>query len=298
MQKICAFALAALLLLTGCGAGRPDKPAGDEGKLHVYTSIYPLYDFAGKIGGEHIALENLIPAGGEPHDWEPSSADMMKLADADLFLYNGAGLEHWVGPALQAVGGEPFTAVDMASRVEGLLAGDEGTDPHIWLSISLAREQLRIIAELLCELDGDNAEYYRENCDHWTEAFDALDREFRDALSPHEGRDVVVAHAAYGYLFADYGLNQVAVQGFSPEGEPDPADMARIIDYAREHPVKVIFFEELASSKVADAIAREVGAEVSVLNPLEGLTQEQMQAGEDYLSVMRQNLERLLYALS
>jgi zinc transport system substrate-binding protein len=139
---------------------------------------------------------------------------------------------------------------------------------------------------------------YEANYQRYAAELDALDAEFSAALAGLPNRDGAVAHAAYGYLFDAYGLNQVAIEGLTPDSEPDPARVAEIIDFAKEHAVKVIFFEDLVSPKVAETIASAVGARTDVLSPIEGLTDEEAAAGDDYFSVMRANLAALVAALS
>jgi len=143
------------------------------------------------------------------------------------------------------------------------------------------------------QADPDNRDYYEANYAKYAADLDALDKEFRDTLSGLEKKDVIVSHEAFGYLCAAYGLNQVGIEGLSPDSEPDPARMAEITEFAKDHDVKVIFFEELVSSKVSETIADAIGAETAVLNPIEGLSDEQ----HDYFTVMRQNLQALKTAL-
>ena len=126
---------------------------------------------------------------------------------------------------------------------------------------------------------------------------DNLDEEYRSTLAPLPNKNVVVAHQAFGYLCAEYGLNQMAIEGLSPAAEPDPARMAEIIDFVKKNKVKVIFFEELVSPKVAQSVADATGASTEVLNPLEGLSDEELATGEEYFSVMRKNLKVLKVAL-
>ena len=153
------------------------------------------------------------------------------------------------------------------------------------------------IKNAFVEADPANKDYYEANYEKYAAEFDALDKQFTETLSQFENRDIIVAHEAFGYLCDAYGLNQVAIEGLNSDSEPDPARMKEIVEFAKEKDIKVIFFEELVSPKVAETIAKEIGAETMVLNPIEGLTEEQLEAGEDYLSVMAQNLEALKVAL-
>ena len=173
-----------------------------------------------------------------------------------------------------------------------------GYDPHVWLSPLNAKREMENIKNAMAEADPANAEYYEANYAAWSARCDQLDQAFKDGLSNLAIQDIVVSHEAFGYLCDAYGLNQVGIEGISPDSEPDPARMAQIQDFVTEHQVKVIFSEELVSPKVAQAIADATGARVETLSPLEGLTDEQLTAGEDYFSVMEQSLASLKAALS
>ncbi|MDD4796442.1 MAG: metal ABC transporter substrate-binding protein [Eubacteriales bacterium] len=309
MRKITIVAPALMLaaaLLAGCAAPAGTAAPGD--KLLVCTSFYPMYDFARKIGGDKIALTNLVPAGIEPHDWEPVVADIVDLERADVFLYNGVGMEHWVDDVLASLQNESLLAVETAADVPLLdnqqddedapAHADHGQhDPHVWLNPLNVKIQMAAISRAFAQADPDNAAYYEANYQHYAAELDKLDDEFRTALSPLPRKDIVVAHQAFGYLCAAYGLNQVPIEGLSPDSEPTPARMAAIIDFARHNDVGTIFFEEMVNPKVAQTIADAIGAHTAVLSPVEGLSDEQQAAGDDYFSVMRQNLTALTQAL-
>lgn len=304
-----------MILMAGCSqtqnSSSPntnDKHNQNE-KLSVYTSFYPMYDFAAKIGGDKITAVNMVPAGMEPHDWEPSAADITGLEKADVFVYNGAGMEHWVKDVLESLQNKDLIAVE-ASKDITLREGhhkhdhedeheDEGKehDPHTWLSPLNAKKQMETIKDALVQADPDNKDYYEANYVKYAADLDGLDKEFKDALAPLSKKDIIVSHEAFGYLCGAYGLNQIGIEGLAPDSEPDPARMAEVIEFAKEHEVKVIFFEELVSPKVAETIAKATGAKTAVLSPIEGLSDEQQAAGDDYLAVMRQNLEALKAAL-
>lgn len=304
-NKVLTGLVCALALLTACGkAAGETAPVNTPGRetegLIVFASFYPLYDFAQKLGGEHARVTCLVAPGSEPHDWEPTPAEIAALYGADLFIHSGTGLEDWVPAVLQALPADGPVPINASEQI-ALYEEDghsHGYDPHVWLSPTNAALMLEQIRDGYVSADPGHAAYYEENCRSYTEKLQQLDTRYHEALDPLQRREIVVAHAAFGYLCREYGLEQRAAQGFSPEGEPDPATMASLIDYVRETGVKVIFFEEQASAKIAEAIARETGARTGVLNPLENLTPRQLQAGEDYFSVMEENLEALRAALS
>ncbi|MDR2354788.1 MAG: metal ABC transporter substrate-binding protein [Clostridiales Family XIII bacterium] len=319
MKKIrCILSIGCALLFLFAGCGTKETPAADgagseaqDALLSVCASFYPMYDFAVKIGGEKARVTNMVPAGTEPHDWEPAAADIAGLEAADIFVYNGAGMEHWAHDILESLQNEDLIVAEASAGItlrEGHHAHDEeeaeeeeeeeeGYDPHVWLDPLNAKRETENIKNAFASADPANADYYEANYAKYAAEFDALNEEFKEALSACQNRDIIVAHEAFGYLCAAYELNQVAIEGLSPDSEPDPAKMAEIIDFAQEHAVKVIFFEELVSPKVAEAVAEAVGAETRVLSPIEGLSDAEATAGGDYFSVMRQNLEALKFAL-
>lgn len=162
----------------------------------------------------------------------------------------------------------------------------------------MAIQQVRNIEQGLSEAAPEHKEAFKANADAYVAQLEALDKEFQAGLKDSPRKDFVTQHAAFGYLAKQYGLTQVPIAGLSPDQEPSAAQMAEIIEFAKEHNVKTIFFETLVSSKVADTIAAELGAKSAVLNPIEGLTEEDIAAGLDYLGLMRQNLEALKAALN
>ena len=273
-------------------------------KINVVASFYPMYDFATKVGGDKIEVTNMVPAGTEPHDWEPAATDIKNLEDADVFIYNGAGMEHWTEDVLNSLENKNLKAVE-ASKGLTLLEGKEeegekenAYDPHVWLDPLNAKTEMENIKNALVEADPDNKDYYEQNYETYAEKFDQLDQEYKEGLSNTKSKDLITSHEAFGYLCQEYGLNQIGIEGLSPDSEPDASRMDEIIKFAKENNVKTIFFEELVSPKVSETIADEIGAKTAVLNPIEGLTDDEISAGEDYFSVMESNLKTLEDALN
>ncbi|MCX7921524.1 MAG: metal ABC transporter substrate-binding protein [Clostridia bacterium] len=302
VKTACLVLVIGLVFAVGCSKQTSeDVKANHDGKLSVHTSFYTMADFAAKIGGDKIKITNLVPSGTEPHDWEPAPKDIASLEKADVFIYNGAGMEGWVEKILGSINNEKTTVLE-ASKGLKLLENadkDEGLqyDPHVWLNPALAKKQLEAIKNTFVSVDSANKSYYEKNYNEYILKFDELDKEYNQTVASFSKKDLVVAHEAFGYLCNAYGLKQVAIEGLGAESEPTPARMAEISKFAKENEVKVIFFEELISPKIAETIASEVGAATDVLNPLEGLSDEQVKAGKEYLSVMRDNLKALERAL-
>ncbi len=299
-----------IALLAACGANHAAENEG-EGKITVYTSFYTMYDFTVKIGGGRVTVTNMIPSGTEPHDWEPSPKAVAGLSMADLFIYNGGGMESWAEKVIQSVNNPELHIVETSkgliqesAETAGIIAGGDGkghsdgaSDPHIWLNPMLAKKQMEAIRDGLVQVDPSNREYYESNFNLYSARLDELDKAYREAVKSFSKKEIVVSHEAFGYLCEAYGLKQLAIEGIAGESEPTPAKMAELIDFVKEHDVKVIFFEELASPKTAEAIAMETGVKTAMLNPLEGLGEESIKAGKDYFSVMEENLEALKEAL-
>ena len=318
LRALAMTALVSAAMLSGCTRAAAPNPAAKadamESKkmLKVMASFYPMYDFAAKIGGDKAEVITLVPSGTEPHDWEPADADIRNLEEADLFIYSGAGMEHWVDDVLASLDNKNLISVE-ASKGVALRDGhshsheeEEGAgepeeegqyDPHVWLSPLNAEKEMENIKNAYIKADPDNRDYYEANYELYASRFADLNQKFQDTLSSLPNKDIVVSHEAFGYLCDAYGLNQVGIEGLSPDSEPSPARMAEIIDFVRANHVRVIFFEELVSPKVAETIAKETGSSVQVLNPLEGLSDEELESGADYFSVMEENLKQLEAAL-
>lgn len=292
--------------LAGCSGQASQKQEAGNGKVKVAASFYSMADFAQKIGGDNVEVTCLVPSGTEPHDWEPSTSDIKTIETAAVLVYNGAGMEHWVSDTLASVSNKNLVAVEASSGVDlRRLSSEElqearaedpdasDTDPHVWLDPKNVKIEMENIRAALAKVDPDNAAVYQQNYDKWASECDKLDKEFTEGLSSVSQKSIVVSHEAYGYLCQAYGLDQVAIEGIEPDAEPDAQTMAEIVQFVKDNNVKVIFSEELVSPKVAQSIAAACGAEVMELNPIEGLSEEDLKAGEDYFSVMRDNLNKL-----
>lgn len=294
------FIFAALLAVTLCACAVPAKKTVPEDKLLVYASFYPVYDLAQKAAGDFAEIRCLIPGNTTPHDWEPSPRDIAGLKDADLFFYSGGMLEGWIPSVLEGLGGDAPPAVETALAAQGAEAVPRpgiADDSHVWLSPKIAKLQFAAICGALKEKDPQNAAEYDKNYKKYEAEFDRLSEEF-DALKSTPKKLIVVTHGAFGYLCREYGLKQLPITGLSSEDEPDPAKMAQVVEIARENDVTVVFYEQLASAKIAQAAANELGAKILPISALEGLSEEERANGDDYFSLMRRNLASLKEALA
>lgn len=273
----------------------------------MVASFYPLEEVARAVGGDRVDVENLTPPGVEPHDLELSTDQLDSILDADVVLYLGGGFQPAVEDAVQQRSGDQVT-VDVLAALGSAVhppasgGGNETADPHVWLDPVLYGRIAGIVADALEQFDDAGGPHQEGPPDRtavarFRDRVDALDADYRTGLADCRSDLIVTTHAAFGYLADRYGLRQEPITGLSPEGEPDPARLAEVEDLIRAEHVTTVFTEPLASTDVADTIARETGARVDVLNPIEGLTAEQRDRGEDYFTIMRSNLEALRTAL-
>ncbi|ANU12231.1 zinc ABC transporter substrate-binding protein [Planococcus antarcticus DSM 14505] len=171
--------------------------------------------------------------------------------------------------------------------------GGEQLDPHVWLSPVLAQEEVKTITDAIVKLDPENQRYYESRSEEYTQELKELDELFHKTLKDISGKEIITQHAAFGYLAREYDLVQVPIAGLSPSQEPSPAKLAELKDFAEEKEINVIYFGETTSPKVAETLATEIGAETEVLSTLEGLSQEDKEAGLGYIDIMKNNLTSL-----
>ncbi len=294
-----------VVLAIGAACGGQNKDSVPDGRVSVVATFYPLFEAAQRVGGQDlVTVRNLVPAGVEPHDFEPTPKDIILLQQADVVVYNDAGLEPWlerVLPDLEKKG--TITLVDASRNLQLLETGDEEDpsrrvpDPHFWLDPVMMQGIVVAIRDALVQADPGSRVSYEANAASYSAELGALHQEFVSGLGTASQRSFVTTHAAFGYLARRYNLQMIPISGLSPDAEPSPRELASITQVVRERGIRHIFFETLVSPRLAQTIAQEVGAETLVLNPLEGLTDEEAAAGENYVSVMRQNLANLKKAL-
>jgi zinc transport system substrate-binding protein len=273
-----------VLILAAAGVSACGGDDAGGGGTEVAAAFYPLAFAAEEIAGPTAEVTNLTPPGAEPHDVELSVRDVERIRSADVVLLLGAEFQ----PALEdAADGADGEVVDLLAGVELLRTG-EGVDPHVWLDPIRYAAMAGKIGDALGRVGAaaDLQERLRE-----------LDAELERGLADCERREIVTSHEAFGYLAHRYGLEQIAITGLSPEAEPAPDELERLVDAVRAHGATTVFFETLVSPRLAETIAREAGVETAELSPLEGLTEEELDVGDDYFTVMRENLATLQEAL-
>jgi zinc transport system substrate-binding protein len=304
MRRLLATATAALLAGASASCGEPASGFATDGRLDVVTAFYPLQFLSRRIGADAVAVTELTKPGAEPHDVELNPRQVAAITDAALVVHL-KGFQPAVDEAVEQEAAD--RALDVGSVVPLLPATEddhehvpgepkhpEGSmDPHVWLDPVRFATIADELAERLGQVDPARAAGYAERAATLHRELVALDTEYATGLRTCARRELVTSHTAFRYLAERYRLTEVGITGISPESEPSPRRLAHVAAEAKTTGTTTIFFETLVSPKVAETVAREVGASTAVLDPLEGLTEP----GTDYFSVMRRNLTALTTAL-
>ena len=277
--------------------------------LKVMASLFPLQEFARAVGGEKVQAILLLPPGAEAHSWEPKPSDVVKITQADIFIYIGPSMEPWVDKVLKAAQGKKLRVLE-ASRGLSLLKaeqeeqgraihshghfGPEKMDPHVWLDFTLDLQIVDEIVTVFSEKDPAHAFLYKNNAETYKQKLKNLDQKYQYSLAQCRHRQILVSgHAAFAYLAKRYALQQIALSGISPDAEPTPQKMAEMINATRKKGIKFIFSEELVHPKLSQALAKEAGVDILVLNPGHNLTPKQVREKVTFLDLMEKNLKNL-----
>ncbi len=278
-----------------------------QGKLPVVASLFPTYDFVRQIGGEHVSVTLLLPAGVESHSYSPTPRDMVTISKAKVFVYTGANMEPWAAGIIAGVGNENMVVVDTSKGVSA--SGHDGdhhdhnhtgtVDPHIWLDPIKAKVMVEIIGRALASVDPQNKDFYNERTSSYIEKLSLLDQKIRQSFSDCRINTIISGgHFAFGNFAQRYGIHSVsAYKGFSPDARPSPRAIATLIKTMQKIDSKIVFHEELIDPKVARIVAEETDAELRLLHGAHNITQQEMQKGITYLSIMESNLVNLQEAM-
>lgn len=289
--------LAVSVVFAGCSSkvaadsGNNKDSQVNNGKVNVVVSFNALKEFAQAVGKDKVDVKVIVPEGTEPHDFEPKPRDMENLNKAQVFIYNGLNMETWVDKTLSAVDNKKLLSVDASKNIDVINTADQ-TDPHIWLSLRNAQIEAKNILDALVKVDEKNKTYYEKNYTDFTNKLKNLDEDYSSKFETVSNKNFVTGHAAFAYLCRDYKLTQNSVEDVFAEGEPTPKKLKDLVDYCKGNNIKVIFMEELASPKVSETLAKEVGAKVEKI-----YTIESKEDGKDYIESMKDNLDMIYNSL-
>lgn len=330
MKKIYRFFIVILgfvLVLAGCSEGSKEESMSTSDKIQIVTTLFPQYDFARQIVGDKAEVTLLLPPGMESHSYEPTPADMIKINKADLFIYTGESMEPWAHKIIESVDSEQVKVLDVSQGIPLLAPNEEDEhehededhdhdheaeveghehseddghhhtyDPHIWTSPQNAKIMVNNILEALCEVDPQNADYYKANAQAYQLQLDDLNAEFEAVVS--SSKHDTIYHSgrfAMQYLMEQYDIDYVSAPF---EAEPSAALVAQMINEIKANNILAIYYEELITPKIAQMISEETGAQMLLLHSCHNVSKEDFNNGVTYLSLMEQNVENLKIGLN
>lgn len=300
------------LLLMACSP--KDSNSNNEGTIDIYTTLYPLEYFAERIGGKDVNAESIIPPGSDAHSFEPTTKTMTKLAESDIFIYNGAGMEGFAEAVKETLQKEDVTVLETAEGIhfdeteeehedhadedshEGHEHGD--INPHLWIDPILSIQLAENIKNTLVDTAPEKKEMFEENFSDLKDDLLALDESFKDMASNAPKKEFLISHDAYSYWESRYGLNQLSVSGLSPSQEPTQKQLEDIIEKAESHNISYMLFEQNATPKPAKAVQQELGLETLRIHNLSVLSEKDIENNETYLTLMEKNIETMKKALA
>jgi zinc transport system substrate-binding protein len=282
-RLLSSVTLASVTLLAPLGACAPSEAGRGPSGPHVVTTLYPLEFVAREVAGRHAAIDDIVPAGADPHDLELTPRQVVDISAADLVVYVGGGFQPAVERAVDEAGVAALDVLGAAASAPGA----EGGDPHVWLDPVATAAVARAVEGRLAALEPTHAGAYRRNASSLRSDLDRLHDDLATGLAGCAGATLVTAHEAFGHLAGRYGLDEVGIAGPDPESEPSPQRVAEIVDLVRAEGVAVVFAERGAPAGLVEAVAEEGGATTAVLDPLES------EPPGGYLAGMRANLRAL-----
>ncbi|MBS4210617.1 zinc ABC transporter substrate-binding protein [Bacillus sp. FJAT-50079] len=344
MQRKLFLLLAVFILVIAAGCQKSEPSQGtkvsEDTALDVYTTVYPLQFITERIGGEYVDVKTVYPPGADEHTYEPTQRDMIKLADADLFLYIGLGLESFVGKAEETLKNENVSMLSMGDTLPIVEHHDHAEDsdeehhdhadhadasveehhhdheneadhedehdhdhdhgdidPHVWIDPVLMKELANNVLVALSEKMPEQKQTFEKNYQVLTKELEELDGQFQEVVEQAKRKTIIVPHAAYGYWEQRYGIEQLAISGISSASEPSQKKLKNMIDLIKEEQVPYILYEQNINSKLADVVRAETGAEALHIHNLAVLTEDDIKNQDDYLSLMKRNIDVLKKAL-
>lgn len=304
LKKLFSMLLTSAIILsfTACSSNNTtptQSPTPTLSKVKVSVSFNALKEFTKGVGGDRVEISTIVPDGSEPHDFEPKAQDIAALSKAQVFVYNGLAMESWVENAVKAAANSKLIVVDASKGITPIRNDDEEEikehgqyDPHIWLGLKSAEQEVTNIKDALVKADPSGKDYYEKNCSNYIAQLENVYQEYREKIGKLEKKQFVTGHAAFAYLCRDFGLIQNSIEDVFAEGEPSAKRLAELVKFCRENKVTTVFSEEMASPGVSKTLASEVGAKVETI-----FTMEAAEDGRSYIERMRDNLSKIYESL-
>ena len=305
MQKTTYTIIVVSLVLSGSLVGLylSNRPSSTSSSLKVLTTFYPLYDFINNIGGTKINITILVPETVDIHNFDPSPLDIQQVATADLLIYNGAGLEPWISQIVTSANNPKLVLVDSSKEIPLLLVppafqkGNRTVDPHIWLDPVLAKQQVDNILQGLIKADPADQQYFTANAQSYKAKLDYLNSKIVNVTKNVKTRFFVTFHEAFAYFAKEYNLTQIPIAGPFQE-EPTPSDIQNVINDIHQYHLLYVGYESLETPAISQSISSETNATLILMNPIEGLTKADQNAGKTYLILMHELISNIELALN
>jgi len=301
-MKMVTTLICGMLFLVSAGCASREQTQRPHRKFQVIATLFPLYDMARSIGGEYADVSLLLPPGAEAHSFEPRPGDILRLHQADLFIYTGPFMESWAESLLKGLDAKRLPAISAGRGIPLLRHGDEhdhqGMDPHIWLDLDHAKTMVTTILTGFTTEDPAHAAAFRLNAARYQARIEQLDRAYRSGLAACGTRTIIHGgHFAFGYLAKRYGLRYLAAFPPSGDSEPSARRMVALVDIIRSTGAGAIYYEELVSPRLADTLAQETGARLLPLFAAHNISRDDLARGVTFPEIMERNLENLRLGL-
>lgn len=318
MFVILTVMITIFIFLSGC-SDHKNETSEHSNALSIYVTVYPLQFLVEEIGADTVEVTTVFPPGVDAHTYEPTSREMTEIATSDAFFYIGPNMEGFVESAADALASEGVQLIEIEQfehlfsheAQESLTEHDDHEhdehhddehhhhlyNPHIWIDPLRMIEMAKIVQNTLSELHPEAKMEYEQNTERLIEQLEQLDQTFIKMANEKENKYMIVPHAAYDYWTERYGIEQIAVSGFSTTEEPSQKHLTEIIQLAQSYDVHYVFYEQNTPNKLIDIIQTHIDANVATIHNLSVLTDNDIENEEDYFTLMEKNIDILDEAL-
>lgn len=299
LKKMLWLSFTIILLLSAC---HEKEDQGTRKEKTIFTTIYPIQYIVEQVAGEFAHVQSIYPPGVDAHTYEPTSKDMTQLAKSDAFIYFGSTMEAFVESAEASLKNEQVELVSLEEYDELFETKDKQSslerNPHVWIDPLRMVSMTDIVTDQLIEMFPEKEALLKENKKDVITDLKKLDEEFKERISPLDGKYLIVPHAAYHYWEESYGIEEIPISGLSPSEEPSQRYLAKIIETAKQYQINFLFYEQNTPDKLIEVVRDEIDAQTYTIHNLSILTEDDLQNNEDYLSIMKRNIDVLEEAFS
>lgn len=314
MVRLISALFAATLFLLACTS--PENAEEENDNIHIVTSMFPVYEITKEIASDRANVSVMVGANEDAHHYEPSAKAVASVNEADVFIYSSDEMEFWVESLLSVVENDDLIVVELGKGIDFVMHSEEeddhdhaehddhdhhdhdghnhgSLDPHFWLNPISVEQQLPLIVDALIQVDEAGKDLYEAEAARFSKELFEIDQAYTEAFASATNRSFVVQHQAFGHLATQYDLDQVAIGGLTTEVEPNPNQLAQIVEFINDQQLPVIYYQSGESSAIAETISNETGTAVGVLYDLESLPVDFADADQPYILAMKENLEQL-----